>query len=66
VQVLNGTEELEKVVPSKALIEAALFVLNLDEGEEIALLHEFKHDKEYLRSLAVGFDENLSLAVVLN
>lgn len=66
VQILDGAEQLEKVIPCEALVEAALFVLDLNEGEEVALLHEFKHDEEHLRGFAVRFDENLTLAVVLN
>ena len=66
VQILDGAEQLEEVVASKALVEAALFVLHLNEREEVTLLDKLEHDEEHLRSLAVRFDENLPLAVVFN
>lgn len=39
MQVLNGTQELQKIVPCELLIEAALLVLSLDEGKEITLFY---------------------------
>jgi hypothetical protein len=66
MQILNRAEELEEIVPSKALIEAALLVADLNEREEIALLHELQDDEKDLDSLPTGLNDYLSFAVVLD
>lgn len=39
VKILNGAQELQKVVSGESLVESTLLVFDLDEGEEIALFN---------------------------
>ena len=52
VQVLYGIKHLGEVVTGELLREPARFVFLFDEGEQVALLDEFKNYEEYLNALA--------------
>lgn len=66
VEVFNSWEQLEEVVACKLLVKTTLLVLDLDEGEEVALLDEFKDDEKDLDGFAGGFDNNFSFTIVLD
>ena len=66
MQVLNRVEHLREIVTRKLLRKASALILPLDEGKEVALLNEFKHDEEYLNALARLLDHGLSLTVVVD
>ena len=40
MQVLYRTKKLKEIVPGEALVEAALLVLDLDEGKQVPLLNQ--------------------------
>ena len=65
MQVLHCTQQLQEVVPGESFVETALFVLDLDKGEEIPLLHKLQHYEKDLDSFATGLNHYLTVAVVL-
>jgi hypothetical protein len=66
MQVFNGAQELQKVVPGKSLIETSFLIADLDKGEEVALFDELKHNEEHLDGLVVRLYHYLPVAVILN
>lgn len=66
MKILNGAQELQKVVSGESFVESTLLVFDLDEGEEIALLDELKHNKEHLYCLPARFDDDLALTIVFH
>jgi len=63
VKIIKSIEHLSEVVPRKSLTKTALSILGLNEGEQIALLEQLKHNKENLDALAAAFDHEFPLGV---
>jgi len=66
MQVLNGTEQLLKIIARKWFVKTTFGVLHFDVGEKVALLDEFENNKVNLNCLARVLDNDFAFAVVLN
>ena len=64
MQVLHCAQQLQKVISGESFIETTLFVLDLDEREEIPLLHELQYYEKDLDSFSTGLNHYLTVAIV--
>lgn len=66
MQVLNCTQQLQKVVPGEPLVEAARLVLGLNERKKVPLLNQFENNEKHLDGFSTRFYDYFSFAVILH
>ena len=66
VQVVDGAQQLFKIVARKLLVKTAPRILDLNVRKEVTLLDKLEHYEKYLDGFAGVFDHDLAVAVVLD
>ena len=66
MKVLDSTKKLQKIVASKPLVESSFLIFNFNEWKKISLLNQLQHTKKHLNCFAAGFDNDFSIAIILN